>query len=102
MNKLPPIRKSDIAFGLSFLAECNRDYADRVVRLVFETMAESLKRGHPVVIKSFGRFDVRERKARTFRNPRNGETIEVPARQVVVFRPSPCLLGTKDDKEAKS
>ena len=42
--------------------------------------------GEPVTVPGFGTFDVRERGARTGRNPRTGETIEIAASRVPAFR----------------
>ncbi len=41
-----------------------------------------------IEIRGFGTFKVRKRKPRVARNPRTGETVEVPARPVPVFKPS--------------
>lgn len=46
----------------------------------------TLRRGEKVVIPGFGSFTVRTRKARRARNPRTGETIQVPERRVPAFK----------------
>jgi integration host factor subunit alpha len=61
------------------------------VDLFFEAMAETLEGGEKVKIPTFGVFTVREKKARLGRNPKTGERMEISARRVVVFRPSPIL-----------
>ena len=48
----------------------------------------ALKNGHHIEIRGFGTFRVKERKPRTARNPRTGETVPVPARKVPVFKVS--------------
>lgn len=48
----------------------------------------ALAGGEHIEIRGFGTFKVRHRKARTARNPRTGEPVEVPARKVPVFKPS--------------
>ena len=48
----------------------------------------ALARGEGIELRGFGTFKVKRRKARTGRNPRTGETVEVPARDVPVFKPS--------------
>ena len=49
---------------------------------------ETLAQGDGIEIRGFGTFKVRHRKARTARNPRTGEPVEVPARAVMGFKPS--------------
>ena len=56
-------------------------------------MKEALARGDGIELRGFGTFKVRHRKARTGRNPRTGEAVEVPARGVPVFKPSRHLCG---------
>jgi DNA-binding protein HU-beta len=52
----------------------------------------SLKKGDKVSIPGFGTFDMASRKARTGRNPRTGETIQIKAKKVVKFKPSSKLV----------
>ncbi|TVR63828.1 MAG: integration host factor subunit beta [Gemmatimonadales bacterium] len=49
---------------------------------------QALAEGEHIEIRGFGTFKVRRREARTARNPRTGEAVEVPARHVPVFKPS--------------
>jgi DNA-binding protein HU-beta len=60
--------------------------ASRALNAVTETIAEALKKGESVPLIGFGIFEVRDRSARTGRNPRTGEELKikeakVPARQ---------------------
>ena len=59
-------------------------------------MGEALARGDGIELRGFGTFKVRHRKARTGRNPRTGEPVEVPARDVPVFKPSRLLRNRVD------
>jgi integration host factor subunit alpha len=56
------------------------------VDLVFEVMPETLERGEKINIQGFGVFTVREKRARTGRNPKTGERMEISARRVVTFK----------------
>jgi nucleoid DNA-binding protein len=49
---------------------------------------QALTEGENIEIRGFGTFKVRHRKARVARNPRTGEEVQVPAREVPVFKPS--------------
>ena len=50
-------------------------------------IAATLKSGGKVTLAGFGTFETRRRKARTGRNPRTGQTIQIPARRSPAFRP---------------
>jgi integration host factor subunit beta len=59
---------------------------ERVVGVIFESMIESLEAGGRVELRGFGALSVRERPARTGRNPRTGEAVEVRAKRVPFFK----------------
>ena len=50
---------------------------------VFGVLAEVLSEGNEVAIPDLGRFKITERPARTARNPRTGETVDVPAKKTM-------------------
>ena len=56
------------------------------VKAVFEAVSETLKKGDKVQIIGFGTFEVRARKAREGRNPRNNEVIKIPASKTPAFK----------------
>ena len=59
---------------------------ERVVNVILGRMTETLSDGGRVELRGFGAFSVRSRPARTGRNPRTGETVEVPAKAVPFFK----------------
>lgn len=59
---------------------------ERVVNVVLGGMTEAMSSGGRVELRGFGAFSVRERPARSGRNPRTGETVEVPAKSVPFFK----------------
>ncbi len=63
------------------------DEVEQVVDIFFDEIAKRLAEGGRVELRGFGAFSTRERKARTGRNPRTGETVEVPAKRVPYFKP---------------
>ena len=62
-----------------------------LVELVFESMKEELCNGQTIKISGFGKFRVRQKKARMGRNPQTGEAMEISARKVLTFTPSRIL-----------
>lgn len=59
---------------------------ERVVNVVLGQMTQALAEGGRVELRGFGAFSVRSRPARTARNPRTGEAVEVPAKAVPFFK----------------
>lgn len=66
--------------------DTTKKHSDEVVDFVFDTITEALKKGEEVSIAGFGVFVTKQRKARTARNPRTGEAVNVPATTVPRFR----------------
>ncbi|MFA5123146.1 integration host factor subunit beta [Zavarzinia sp.] len=59
---------------------------ERIVSTIFQEVADALARGDRVEIRGFGAFSVKSRPARTGRNPRTGETVEVAEKFVPFFK----------------
>ena len=55
------------------------------------TITEALQAGEKVAIPSLGTFEVRERAARTGKNPRTGETVEIAAKKLPAFKAAKAL-----------
>lgn len=64
-----------------------------MVEATLRTISEALRDGEKVDLLGFGSFSVKETPARTGRNPRTGEEIEIPAGKKVKFKPSRTLLA---------
>ncbi|MEC9250689.1 MAG: integration host factor subunit beta [Pseudomonadota bacterium] len=72
------------------LAEANphlyhRD-VERVVNTILDGVTDALARGDRVELRGFGAFSVRQRPARTGRNPRTGESVSVKEKHVPFFK----------------
>ena len=57
-----------------------------IVQLVFDGIIDTLEKEGRIELRGFGVFEVKHRKARSARNPRTGETVMVPAKNVVTFK----------------
>ena len=71
---------------------------DAVVNSTFDTIIETMQTGDKVQIVGFGRFDVRERPARTGRNPLTGKAIEIAASRSAAFKPGNALKEALEEK----
>ena len=65
--------------------------AEKVVDTVFDSIINALKKGDEVSIAGFGIFSAKMRAARTARNPRTGEAVQVSAMKVPKFRAAKAL-----------
>ena len=65
--------------------------AEKAVEVIMESIVNTLKKGDEVSIAGLGIFSAKVRAARTARNPRTGETVNVPAMKVPKFRAAKAL-----------
>lgn len=89
--------KSDLMDILFKHHGLRRDESEEIVERIFTAMRRALAEGQEVKITNFGVFAVRTRAARPGRNPRTGESVPIPPRQVVTFRAAPKILVGKED-----
>lgn len=85
MNKTELVEKVAESAGLT------KTQADDAVNAFVETIKDVLKDGDKITLKGFGTFEVRERAARTGRNPRTGEMVEIAASKTPAFKASSAL-----------
>ena len=63
----------------------DRKQAEAAVNSIILNIGDALKKGDMVPLTGFGTFKVTERKARTARNPRTAESLEIKAKNVIKF-----------------
>ncbi|MDP3937299.1 MAG: HU family DNA-binding protein [Deltaproteobacteria bacterium] len=80
------MNKSDLARIIAERRGIHQRKADSVVNIVFDSMAESLRRKERIEIRGFGSFVSKHYKAYVGRNPKTGEQIEVPAKSMPYFK----------------
>lgn len=88
------MNKVDLVNALHSVLGGTRVSAESAMETLIDTIVGSLKKGEEVSIAGLGIFSVKERAARTARNPRTGEKIQVPAMRVPKFRPAKALKDT--------
>ena len=79
------VKISDIVNVLAEKHNMSRALVTPLVKDVFETISDELVAGNDVDIHKFGKFKSVPRPARTARNPKTGESIDVPARSTAKF-----------------
>ena len=66
----------------------NKAAAGRAVKCIVSTIVDTVKSGERITIAGLGTFGPKDRKPRKGRNPKTGETIEIPANRTIRFKPS--------------
>src|ERR1700761_567095 len=90
--------KADLIDEVSRLAELTRKDSEVIVETIFDSVVRSLKAGDKIEIRGFGSFRTRQRKARTGRNPKTGDKVDVPAKRVPFFKTSKELRDSVNPK----
>ena len=85
------MNKSELIDAVANAADLSKADASRAVDGVIAAVTEALKSGDQVTVVGFGTFLVRERGARTGRNPRTGETINIAASKAPAFKAGKAL-----------
>ena len=67
--------------------ELRAEEVEQVVDIFFDEIAARLAEGGRVELRGSGTFSTRQRESRTGRNPRTGDSVEVPAKRVPYFKP---------------
>jgi len=71
---------------------------EKIVDTVFDEISETLVDGDRVELRGFGAFSIKHREARTGRNPRTGETVEVEAKRLPFFKTGKALRERLNDE----
>ena len=80
------MNKTDLINAISEEAELSKVDSARALNAFFTAVEKTLQHGEDVAVVGFGTFTVRERAARTGRNPQTGKTIHIKASKVPVFK----------------
>jgi len=80
------MNKTELIKNVAQTAEISQKEATVVVQTVVESITNALAAGEKVQLIGFGTFEVRERAARTGRNPQTGEEMQIAASKVPAFK----------------
>lgn len=80
--------KADLIDNIAATEGLSKAQAARVVEQLLHFITEEVAVGHKVALHGFGTFEPRFRQARTGRNPKTGEAVEIAASTSMGFRPS--------------
>lgn len=92
------MNKTELIASVAQKSDLTKKDAEKAVKAVFESIGESLKAGDKVQIIGFGTFEVRQRKARTGRNPQTKEAITIEASSTPAFKAGKQLKDLVNNK----
>jgi len=70
-----------------------------IIETVFESIRDALNKGEKIEIRGFGNFRLKERQPRKARNPKTGESVEVPQKKAVRFKAGKALREALNPSE---
>ena len=93
------MNKQELIEAIAEKSHTSRSDSKKMLDALLETVTETLAQGDNVQLIGFGTFKSTERKARSGRNPRTGESVTIPAKRVPSFTAGNTLKeAVKSDK----
>lgn len=87
------MNKTELIAAVAGKTNITKKDTEAVIGATLDVITEALAKGDKVALAGFGIFEVKTREARTGRNPRTGETMEIAASKVPSFK---AYNGLKD------
>ena len=78
--------KSELIEAITTRGQITKARAELVVNCVFDAMTEALQAGEGIEVRGFGSFTVRPYKSYTGRNPRTGQSVDIPPKRLPFFK----------------
>lgn len=82
------MKYSDLVKQVAHEACTSQSTAKQVLDALVVIIPDAVKKGEEVVLNRVGKFSKKTRSARTGFNPNDGKSIEIPAKEVVTFKPA--------------
>ncbi len=79
--------KAELVEEVSRVSDLTKKHSEVIVDTVFKSIVEALHRGEKIELRGFGSFRLRRREPRKGRNPKTGDRVDVPPKQVPYFKP---------------
>ena len=85
------MNKGELITALAKKTELSRKDAEKALNAFVDTVSDSLAKGDKIQLIGFGTFEVKNRPARTARNPRTGEEVKIAASKQPAFKAGKAL-----------
>lgn len=95
------MNKSELIEAIAEKTELTKKDSEKALAAVLDTISATLKAGDKVALIGFGTFGVKERPARTGRNPQTGKQMKIAAARVPVFKAGKALKESVQKPRAK-
>src|SRR5215813_4358842 len=92
--------KAELVDKVAAAIQLPKHQTETVVELFLQCITDALRAGDKVELRGFGSFRLRRREARIGRNPKTGETVPIPAKQVPWFTVGKVLRALVDSPPA--
>ena len=79
--------KADLVEEVSRVSRLTKKHSETIVDTVFKSIIAALRGGEKIELRGFGSFRLRQRDSRKGRNPKTGDRVDVPPKQVPYFKP---------------
>lgn len=96
------MNKTELIEAVATRSKTTKTETTAMLNGLLEVIQETMASGNDVQLVGFGTFSVTERAGREGRNPATGETITIPAKKVVKFKPGKALSDAAATNAAKS
>jgi DNA-binding protein HU-beta len=96
-NGVKTMTKVEMVKSLMEKTGLSRTQAVETVEFFLESVKNALKKGEKVCLVGFGTFYIKEKDARSGRNPRTGQKIDIPPKRVAVFKPGKAFREMVND-----
>lgn len=93
------MNKTQLVETVAQTANLSKTDASRAVDATIESIIKALAQGDSVAIAGFGIFSVKQRAARTGRDPRTGGVLQIPAATVAGFKPAKAVKDAINEKK---
>lgn len=93
-----PMKKAELIKHVATHAEVTQRQAEDVINALTTAIRDTVRAGGEIALPDLGKFSSTDRAARTSRNPRTGETVEVAAKRVPKFSPTTSFKQLLADK----
>jgi integration host factor subunit beta len=90
--------KAELVEKVADKIQLTKKQAETVVTILLNSITEALSEGDKVELRGFGSFRIRNRNPREGRNPKTGDTVQIPAKRVPFFKAGKALRDMVDSQ----
>ena len=93
------VTRLDVAEAIYTEVGLSRKDSNEILDMIVDEIVKELSAGRDVKLSSFGTFSLRDKRARTGRNPKTGVEAVISSRRVISFKPSQTMRKTINKKQ---